>query len=73
MLDLAGVILSSGIHDCRLQDQEILGPLKTMHCLGSSLRSLCHSYSFAPPGLAYFPLGTHGLRRGLHSYAASRL
>ena len=31
------------------------------------------SCSFAPPGLAHFPPGTHGLRRGLHSYAASRL
>jgi hypothetical protein len=39
----------------------------------SSLRSLCHSCSFAPPGLGHLPLGTHGLRRGLHSYAALRL
>jgi hypothetical protein len=30
-------------------------------------------YSFAPLGLVDFPLLTHGLRRGLHSYAASRL
>ena len=29
--------------------------------------------SYAPLGLADFPLRTHGLRRGLHSYAASRL
>ena len=29
--------------------------------------------SFAPSGLAVFPLCTHGLRRGLHSVAASRL
>src|ERR1019366_7749497 len=27
----------------------------------------------APSGLAQLPLATHGLRRGLHSYAASRL
>src|ERR1019366_1259913 len=39
----------------------------------SSLRSLCRSFSFAPSGLAQFPLAPHGLRRGLHSYAASRL
>jgi len=38
-----------------------------------SLRSLCHSFSVAPSGLAHFPLTTHGLRRGLHSSAASRL
>jgi hypothetical protein len=38
-----------------------------------SLRSPCHSFSVAPPGLADFPLTTHGLRRGLHSFAASRL
>jgi len=36
------------------------------------LRS-CHSLSFAPLGLALFPRSTHGLRRGLYSYAASRL
>jgi len=29
--------------------------------------------SFAPLGLVPIPLSTHGLRRGLHSYAASRL
>src|ERR1700719_742581 len=29
--------------------------------------------SFAPSGLARFPLLTHGLRRGLHAFAASRL
>jgi hypothetical protein len=29
--------------------------------------------SFAPPGLDDFRLSTHGLRRGLHSFAASRL
>src|ERR1039458_5600555 len=39
----------------------------------SSLRSLCRSFSFAPSGLAQLRLATHGLRRGLHSYAASRL
>ncbi len=33
-----------------------------------SRRNLCHSY--APSGLAQFPFATHGLRRGLHSYAA---
>jgi len=32
------------------------------------------TFSFAPPGLAVFSGGpTHGLRRGLHSSAASRL
>ena len=36
-----------------------------------SQRSLCRSFSFAPPGLAHLPLCTHGLRRGLHSFAAS--
>jgi hypothetical protein len=42
---------------------------------GKYLRGLrmCESYSFAPPGLVPFPLPTHGLRRGLHSDAASRL
>src|ERR1035438_1259685 len=38
----------------------------------SSLRSLCRSCSFAPSGLCHVPLPTHGLRRGLHSCAASR-
>jgi len=33
----------------------------------------CENYSFAPSGLARFPIATHGLRRGLHSCAASRL
>jgi hypothetical protein len=40
---------------------------------GASLRSLCRSFSFAPLGLALVPLSTHGLRRGLHSFAAPRL
>ena len=31
------------------------------------------SFSFAPLGLGLGRLPTHGLRRGLHSYAASRL
>src|ERR1039457_7464992 len=39
----------------------------------SSLRSLGRSCSFAPSGLRHVPLPTHGLRRGLHSCAASRL
>ncbi len=30
-------------------------------------------FSFAPPGLVLSLLPTHGLRRGLHSFAASRL
>jgi hypothetical protein len=38
-----------------------------------TLTSVCGSYSFAPSGLVLFPLSTHGLRRGLHSFAASRL
>ena len=29
--------------------------------------------SFALSGLCHFPFFTHGLRRGLHSFAASRL
>jgi hypothetical protein len=29
--------------------------------------------SFAPSGLVRFLLRTHGLRRGLHSFAATRL
>ena len=39
----------------------------------SSLQSLCRNCSFAPSELADLPLSTHGLRRGLHSIAASRL
>ena len=31
------------------------------------------AFSFAPWGLALDPHSTHGLRRGLHSCAASRL
>ena len=31
------------------------------------------SWSFAPLGLVFFFTFTHGFRRGLHSYAASRL
>ena len=38
-----------------------------------SQRSLCRSPSFAPSGLVCFSTCTHGLRRGLHSGAASRL
>ena len=35
---------------------------------------MCGTFSFAPPGLVGSSLGTtHGLRRGLHSCAASRL
>jgi hypothetical protein len=30
-------------------------------------------YSLAPFGTTSLPTGTHGLRRGLHSYAAPRL
>jgi len=37
-----------------------------------SLETLCN-FSFAPSGLARFSLATHGLRRGLHSFAAPRL
>src|SRR5215471_13258880 len=39
----------------------------------SSLQRRCYRDSSAPPGLAHLPLETHGLRRGLHSFAASRL
>src|ERR1035438_1935329 len=38
----------------------------------SSLRSLCRSCSFAPSGLCHVPLPAHGLRRWVHSCAASR-
>jgi hypothetical protein len=31
------------------------------------------SFSYALSGLSRFGLSTHGLRRGLHSFAASRL
>ena len=40
---------------------------------GGGRPDLGHNRSFAPLGLDGFPLSTHGLRRGLHSYAASRL
>jgi hypothetical protein len=41
------------------------------HSAGVSIsRPKC---SCAPLGLSHFPLATHGLRRGLHSHAASRL
>src|ERR1019366_1704859 len=38
-----------------------------------ALKCVRENYSFAPLGLHNLPLFTHGLRRGLHSYAASRL
>jgi hypothetical protein len=41
-------------------------PFPALKCVGEN-------YSFAPLGLHNLPLFTHGLRRGLHSYAASRL
>ena len=41
-------------------------------CLARRL-SVCVRASFAPLGLGLFPTFPHGLRRGLHSYAASRL
>ncbi len=34
---------------------------------------MIENYSFALLGLQSFSIFTHGLRRGLHSYAASRL
>ena len=37
------------------------------------LRSLCRSVSFAPSELVSSHPTSHGLRRGLHSFAASRL
>src|ERR1035438_3298877 len=39
----------------------------------SSLTSVRESFSSAPSGLRHIALPSHGLRRGLHSYAASRL
>src|SRR5947209_2247912 len=38
-----------------------------------ALNGLCHYLSFAPSVLALSPFLTHGLRRGLHSYATPRL
>ena len=38
-----------------------------------ALTSVCENSSFAAPRLLHLPLCTHGLRRGLHSGAASRL
>jgi recombination protein RecA len=38
-----------------------------------AIPSLCENTSSAPSGLDHFPLATHGLRRGLHSLAATRL
>jgi hypothetical protein len=38
-----------------------------------ALKCVRENYSFAPLGLHDLPHFTHGLRRGLHSYAASRL
>jgi uncharacterized membrane protein YgcG len=43
------------------------------HTLVAALETVRMSGSFAPLGLALLPLLTHGLRRGLHSFAASRL
>jgi hypothetical protein len=37
------------------------------------LQSLSRKLLFRPAGAGGPPLPTHGLRRGLHSYAASRL
>src|SRR5437660_568969 len=36
-------------------------------------RRSCMDFSFAPSGLEHSLSSTHGLRRGLHSFAASRL
>jgi recombination protein RecA len=38
-----------------------------------AIPSLCENDSSAPSGLDHFPLATYGLRRGLHSLAATRL
>jgi len=50
---------------------------ETMACairVADSRRSFAScSVSFAPFGADHLPLDTHGLRRGLHSFAASRL
>ena len=43
------------------------------HVSGSTRSGVPGNYSFAPSGLAFIPLSTHGLRRGLHSCAASRV
>ncbi|MGA2859356.1 MAG: GtrA family protein [Candidatus Sulfotelmatobacter sp.] len=39
----------------------------------AALKRARENSSSAPSGLGHFPLSTHGLRRGLHSHAASRL
>jgi hypothetical protein len=41
--------------------------------LRKGVESVREHSSVAPSGLGHFPLSTHGLRRGLHSNAASRL
>ena len=49
-------------------------PVKLVGYCQSSLRDVCTSVSFAPSELvAFSPSHIHGLRRGLHSFAASRL
>jgi hypothetical protein len=48
-------------------------PYNKWGCATSPASRLLRNSSFAPSGLAFFPLLTHGLRRGLHSFAASRL
>jgi|SRR5215467_619401 len=41
--------------------------------MSSALGNLCRNVSFAPSELGVLPFHTHGLRRGLHSFAAPRL
>jgi hypothetical protein len=53
--------------ESRAKAAMILGDLRR------GLKSVREHSSFAPLGLDHFPRCTHGLRRGLHSFGASRL
>jgi hypothetical protein len=58
----------------RVGENSVVPPgLESFFPLFPALKCVRENYSFAPLGLHNLPLFTHGLRRGLHSYAASRL
>jgi hypothetical protein len=66
--------------NCRWKDRspqrlnELAGKLGCRSVLKTPrLQGVRESSSFAPLGLASFYFFTHALRRGLHSFAASRL
>ena len=48
-------------------------PPTTRFVCAVKIYASCRCWSSAPSGLAHFPLTTHGLRRGLYSFAAWRL